>query len=78
VISDDGIKPTSHPVLPWQQWHDVQWHYIAPGKLIQNGFIESFNDRLREQFLHGHLFAKPIVTEPNKSNFRRSKDRAQI
>jgi len=24
----------------------VEWHYIAPGKPIQNAFIESFNGRL--------------------------------
>ena len=27
------------------------WHDIAPGKRIQNAFIESFNGRLRDEFL---------------------------
>ncbi len=31
--------------------------YIAPGKPTQNGFIESFNGRLRDECLNEHLFA---------------------
>jgi putative transposase len=31
--------------------------YIAPGKPMQNGFVESFNGRLRDECLNGHLFA---------------------
>ena len=29
-------------VLRWSQQARVEWHYIAPGKLQQNVFIESF------------------------------------
>ena len=31
------------------------WHYIAPGKPIQNAFIESFNGRLRDESLFPSL-----------------------
>ena len=34
----------------------VEWHYIAPGKPMQNGFVESFNGRLRDECLNEHLF----------------------
>jgi putative transposase len=44
-------------MLEWQQEHRVEWHYIAPGKPTQNGFIESFNGRLRDECLNEHLFA---------------------
>ena len=27
----------------------VDWHYVQPGKPLQNGFIESFNGRLRDE-----------------------------
>jgi putative transposase len=30
---------------------------IAPGKPVQNGFIESFNDRLRDGLLNETLFS---------------------
>ena len=32
------------------------WHYIAPGKPMQNAFIESFNGRLRDELLNETLF----------------------
>ena len=31
--------------------------FIAPGKPMQNGFVESFNGRLRDERLNEHLFA---------------------
>ena len=34
----------------------VDWHYIAPGKPMQNAFVESFNGRLRDEFLNETLF----------------------
>lgn len=40
----------------WQQDRGVDWHYIAPGKPMQNGFVESFNGRLRDECLNEHLF----------------------
>jgi len=36
------------------------WHYIDPGKPVQNGFIESFNGRLRDECLNEHLFTSLI------------------
>ena len=36
--------------------HDVAWHYIAPGKPTQNGFVESFNGRMRDELLNETLF----------------------
>jgi putative transposase len=33
-----------------------EWHYIAPGKPMQNGFVESFNGRLRDECLNETLF----------------------
>jgi putative transposase len=40
----------------WQQERAVLWHYIAPGKPQQNGFVESFNGRFRDECLNEHLF----------------------
>jgi len=56
IVSDNGTELTSNAVLAWQQEHDVEWHYIAPGKPMQNGFVESFNGRLRDECLNEHLF----------------------
>lgn len=42
VVSDNGTELTSKAILKWQEDRRVEWHYIAPGKPMQNGFIESF------------------------------------
>lgn len=42
-----GTELTSNAILSWQEDRKVEWHYIAPGKPMQNGFVESFNGRLR-------------------------------
>lgn len=56
IVSDNGTELTSHAVLRWVQETGVEWHYIAPGKPMQNAFVESFNGRLRDECLNEHLF----------------------
>ncbi len=34
----------------------IEWHYIAPGKPRQNGFVEGFNGRMRDELLNETLF----------------------
>ncbi len=56
VVSDNGTELTSHAVLARQQDHGVEWHYIAPGKPIQNAYVESLNGRFRDECLNENLF----------------------
>lgn len=56
VVSDNGTELTSNAILKWQKDRSVEWHYIAPGKPMQNGFVESFNGRLRDECLNEHVF----------------------
>ena len=56
VVSDNGTELTSNAILKWQEDRKVDWHYIAPGKPMQNGFVESFNGRMRDECLNEHLF----------------------
>lgn len=44
-------------VLKWCQTTGVEWHYIAPGKPMQNGFVESFNGSFRDECLNETLFS---------------------
>ena len=60
VVSDNGTELTSNAMLQWQEERKVEWHYIAPGKPMQNGFVESFNGRLRDECLNEHLFPNLI------------------
>jgi putative transposase len=57
VISDNGTEFTSNAILGWAEEQRIAWHYIAPGKPMQNGFIESFNGRLRDELLNETLFS---------------------
>jgi len=56
IVSDNGTELTSNAILTWQEERQVEWHYIAPGKPMQNGFAESFIGRLRDECLNERLF----------------------
>ena len=56
IVSDHGTEFTSNAILAWSAEIGVDWHYIAPGKPTQNGFIESFNGRMRDELLNESLF----------------------
>ncbi|MGJ0532763.1 IS3 family transposase [Methylocystis sp.] len=56
IVSDNGTEFTSNAMLSWAQDHRIQWHFIAPGKPMQNGFCESFNGRMRDELLNETLF----------------------
>ena len=39
IVSDNGTELTSNAVLRWAAEHGIEWHYIAPGKPMQNAFV---------------------------------------
>lgn len=56
IVSDNGTELTSNAILSWAAETKVGWHYIDPGKPTQNAFVESFNGKLRDEFLNETLF----------------------
>jgi putative transposase len=56
IVSDHGTEFTSNAMLAWMQDNQITWHFIAPGKPMQNGFCESFNGRMRDELLNESLF----------------------
>jgi putative transposase len=56
IVSDNGTEFTSNAMLGWAKEQGVDWHYIAPGRPMQNGYIESFNGRMRDELLNESLF----------------------
>jgi putative transposase len=56
ILSDNGTEFTSTAVLRWCQEKEVRWDYIQPGKPYQNGYIESFNGKLRDECLNENIF----------------------
>ena len=47
IVNDNGTEFTCTAILSWAAEQGVAWHYIAPGKLTRNGFVENFNGRMR-------------------------------
>lgn len=56
IVSDHGTEFTCNALLAWCKDAAIDWHFIAPGKPMQNGFVESFNGRMRDELLNETLF----------------------
>ena len=54
--SDKGPEFVAKEVRKWLDQADVQTLFIAPGSPWENGYVESFNGRLRDELLNGELF----------------------
>ena len=54
--SDNGPEFVAKAVQDWIAAVGAKAAYIAPGSPWENGFIESFNARLRDELLNGEIF----------------------
>ena len=68
VVNDNGTELASSAILRWSQERRVEWHYIAPGKPMQNGLVESFNSRLRDECLNETLFTSRLMPSLSSLN----------
>jgi len=57
IVMDNGPEMVSLAMLRWAVDRRVRLHHIAPGKPVQNAFIESFNGRLRDECLNENDFS---------------------
>lgn len=56
ILTDNGPEFTSNAMSAWAYDHMVEHIFIDPGKPMQNGYIESFNGKLRAECLDQHWF----------------------
>ena len=68
IVSDNGTEFTANAIFAWVKDHNINWHYITPGKPMQNGFVESFNGKMRDELLNETLFfsldhARQVIAE---------------
>ena len=56
IVSDSGTELTGNAISTFAAAHRIEWHYIAPGTRMQNGFVESFNGRMRDELLNETMF----------------------
>jgi len=54
--SDNGTEFTAKAVREWLSRVGVKTLYIEPGSPWENGYVESFNGKLRDELLNGELF----------------------
>jgi len=82
IVSDNGTELTSSAILGWADQTGVAWHYIAPGKLQQNGLNESFNGRLRDELLNETLFRSVphawVVLEAWRRDYNQAKPHSKL
>jgi transposase InsO family protein len=56
IRSDNGPEFVARAVQDWIAAVGAKTAYIAPGSPWENGYIESFNARLRDELLNGEIF----------------------
>ena len=56
VRTDNGPEFTSRVFIAWAQLHGIEHLLIEPGRPMQNGYIESFNGKFRDECLNEHWF----------------------
>ena len=56
IRSDNGPEFVSKAVQKWLEVSGVDTLYVSPGSPWENGYVESFNSKLRDEFLNRELF----------------------
>jgi putative transposase len=56
IRCDNGPELTSRHFLSWCEERKIQLIHIQPGRPMQNGHVESFNGRLRDECLNANWF----------------------
>lgn len=56
IRSDNGPEFVAKQLRAWLEKTGAKILYIEPGSPWENGYCESFNSKLREEFLNGEIF----------------------
>ncbi len=71
IRSDNGTEFTSKIVRKWLNELGVKTLFIEPGSPWENGYIESFNGKLRDGLLNGEIFMTLLEAKTLIENWRR-------
>jgi putative transposase len=71
VRTDNGPEFTSRVFMAWAQQHGVEHLLIQPGRPMQNGYIESFNGKFRDECLNEHWFTSLVQARETITLWRR-------
>jgi putative transposase len=70
IRCDNGPELTSRHFLGWCEERKIQLIHIQPGRPMQNGHVESFNGRLRDECLNASWFRNLADAKTKISNWR--------
>jgi len=71
ITTDNGGEFAGKAMEAWAYQNDVKLDLIRPGKPVENGYIESFNGRLRDECLNGEIFFNLADTREKLERWRR-------
>jgi transposase InsO family protein len=71
IRSDNGAEFTAKAVRKWLRELSVKTLFIEPGSPWENGYIESFNGKLRDNLLNGEIFTTLMEARVVIENWRR-------
>jgi putative transposase len=75
IRSDNGPEFTARAVRKWLRDLEVRSLYIEPGSPWENGYIESFNGKLRDELINGEIFMTLLEAKVLIENWRREYNR---
>jgi putative transposase len=70
IRSDNGPEFTARAIRQWLRDLGVKTLYIEPGSPWENGYIESFNGKLRDELLNGEIFTTLFEAQVLIENWR--------
>jgi transposase InsO family protein len=70
IRSDNGSEFTADLIRGWLKRLGVKTLFIEPGSPWENGYIESFNGKLRDELLNGEIFDTVLEARVVTENWR--------
>ena len=77
ITVDNGSEFASRAMDAWAYGHGISLDFIRPGKPVENGYIESFNGRLRDECLNVSLFFSLEDAREKLEHWRQDYNRAR-
>ncbi len=71
IRSDNGAEFTAKMVRQWLDELGVKTLYIEPGSPWENGYVESFHGKLRDELLNGEIFDTLLEAQVLVERWRR-------
>ena len=77
ITVDNGTEFFSKAMDAWAYRSGVKLDFIRPGRPMDNGYIESFNGRLRDECLNAELFSDLLDARVKLDTWRRDYNEAR-